>query len=91
MKQEDIIEKIENLEFIKEYKVLKDKLSKNNKYKELSFRLKNTTDKDEIIKIRKSIYKIEDYKNLMHLDVNIRLLVNQINKNISSILNNKKC
>ena len=45
MKQENIIEKIENLEFIKEYKVLKDKLSKNNKYKELSFRLKNTTDK----------------------------------------------
>ena len=37
------------------------------------------------------ISSVEDYKNLMHLDVNIRLLVNQINKNISSILNNKKC
>ena len=91
MKQENIIEEIENLEFIKEYKVLKEKLSKNNKYKELSFRLKNTTDKNEIIKIRKSIYEIDDYKKFMHLDVNIRLLVNQINKNISSILNNKKC
>ncbi len=84
--EKEIIRQIDNLEFIKEYKVLKEKIENLNEYKDITKKINNATNPSSIISLRKDLYKIDGYKRLMELQTKIRLLVNKINNMLLEIV-----
>ena len=98
-KEKEIINKIDNTEEIKRFKELTKIISSNNKYKELienfnenkDLYIKNDTLNIEIIKLRKELFKIDEVKEYLKLEKEIRLLVKKINNSISSIIDKKGC
>ena len=95
----EIINKIDNTEEIKRFKELTKIISSNNKYKELienfnenkDIYIKNDSLNIEIIKLRKELFKIDEVKEYLKLEKEIRLLVKKINNSISSIIDKKGC
>ena len=98
-KEKEIINKIDNTEEIKRFKELTKIISSNNKYKELienfnenkDLYIKNDTLNIEIIKLRKELFKIDEVKEYLKLEKEIRFLVKKINNSISSIIDKKGC
>lgn len=89
--QTKIIEKIDNLDFIKEYKKLKSKLKKDNKYILLINKLEKSTSVSDIINIKKELFEIPNFKKIIRLETRIRLLTKEINKTILDTVDNKSC
>lgn len=88
-KQNEIINKINNLDEVKRLKELKSNLDKNEDYKRLMS--KPITSNKELIEIRKELFKIDDYKEYQELYNKIKLFFLKINGIIVSIVDNKKC
>ena len=88
-KQNEIINKINNLDEVKRLKELKRNLDKNEDYKRLMS--KPITSNKELIEVRKELFKIDDYKEYQELYNKIKLFFLKINGIIVSIVDNKKC
>ena len=98
-KQDEIINKLNNLDDINRFKELEKKIKNNKKYNELvSVFEKNKTryEKEEIlnqeiINLRKELFEIDEVREYAKLENNIRLLSRKISDIISSIVNTENC
>ena len=82
-----IIEKLDKTEDIVRMKELKDKLNSNKEYLNLmsEFEKNNTLD-DEIMTLRKKLFNIDELKEYLKIQNNLRLLSININNIILSVL-----
>ena len=95
----EIINKIDNSEEIKRFKILEKKIKTNNNYNELinNFNLnkeryeKEKIIRNEIINLRKELYKIDNVKEYALIENEIRIFSKKISKIISSVVENTKC
>ncbi len=93
-KTKEIIEKIDKSEEIIKIKNLQDKINNNEEYKKLmknfidskDVYIKNNTINEEIKKLRKELFSIEELKEFLKLQNDIRMLSISINKIILSVL-----
>ncbi len=98
-KQEIIINMIDNHEKIKEFKRLEKIIKNNKKYNELLNNFNKNKDKyindnslnKEIINLRKELFKINEIKEYLKLEKEIRLLTKDISNILTSIIDNHTC
>jgi len=92
-KQKDIINKIDNSDEIKRFKELEKQIKNNKEYISLmeDFNKKNNPSNEEIIKLRKELFKIDGVKEYLSLENEIRLLSKKTSSIISSIVDNEHC
>jgi cell fate (sporulation/competence/biofilm development) regulator YmcA (YheA/YmcA/DUF963 family) len=92
-KQKDIINKIDNSDEIKRFKELEKQIKNNKEYISLmnEFNKIDNPSNEEIIKLRKELFKIEGVKEYLSLEKEIRFLSKQASNIISSIVDNEKC
>ena len=98
-KQEKIINMIDNHEKIKEFKRLEKIIKNNKKYNELLNNFNKNKDKyindnslnKEIINLRKELFKINEIKDYLKLEKEIRLLTKDISNILTSIIDNHTC
>lgn len=88
-KQEEIIKKINNLEDVKRIKELKEKLKHNKKYNSLIET--KITSNEELIKVRKELFEIDDFKEYQSLYSKLKLELLKINKIITSLVDDRVC
>ncbi len=97
--QDEIINKIDNLDEVKKLKELIQKLNNNDEYIHLMKEfeknqvnyVKDNVLKEKIIELRKKLFEIEELKEYLSIESNLRLFSNQISNIISSIVNEKNC
>lgn len=97
--QDEIINKIDNLDEVKKLKELIQKLNNNDEYiclmKEFEKNqvnyVKDNVLKEKIIELRKKLFEIEELKEYLSIESNLRLFSNQISNIISSIVNERNC
>lgn len=98
-KQEIIINMIDNHEKIKEFKRLEKIIKNNKKYNELLNNFNKNKDKyindnslnKEIINLRKELFKINEIKEYLKLEKEIRLLTKDMSNILTSIIDNHTC
>ena len=81
-----IIEKLDKTEDIVRMKELKDKLNSNKQYLNLMSEFENNTLDDEIMTLRKKLFNIDELKEYLKIQNNLRLLSININNIILSVL-----
>lgn len=97
--QDEIINKIDNLDEVKKLKELIQKLNNNDEYIHLMKEfeknqvnyVKDNVLKEKIIELRKKLFEIEELKEYLSIESNLRLFSNQISNIISSIVNERNC
>lgn len=97
--QDEIINKIDNLDEVKKLKELIQKLNNNDEYIHLMKEfeknqvnyVKDNALKEKIIELRKKLFEIEELKEYLSIESNLRLFSNQISNIISSIVNERNC
>ncbi len=90
----EIIEKLDDTEEIKQMKELRDKLNKNEEYlslidtflKNKKNYIKDNKLDDEILNLRKKLFNIDELKEFLKIQNNLRLLSININNIILSVL-----
>lgn len=90
----EITKELENIDEVKRIKILKENIKNNEEYNKLMKNFKknkqtyieNNTLNDELIKLRKELFKIEDLKEYLKLQNDIRLLSVKINSIIKSVI-----
>lgn len=97
--QDEIINKIDNLDEVKKIKELTGKLNSNDEYlslmkefekNEVNY-VKDNILKEKIIELRKKLFEIDELKEYLMVETNLRLFSNKISDIISNIANDKKC
>lgn len=94
-KQDEIIEKIDNLKQVKRMKELINIIKSDKKYKLLMTEFNQNKDKyvkenilnEQIIILRKKLFEIDELKEYLSIQNDIRLLSININNIIKSIIN----
>lgn len=97
--EDKIIKEIDNLEEVKRFKELNNKIKSNKDYNSIisNFNknkdkyIKNNTYNIELIKARKKLFEIDDVKEYLELENKIRLLSIKISNILSSIIEDNKC
>lgn len=97
--QIEIINKIDNLEEVKQIRKLTKKLNTNEEYLSLMKEfeenqinyVKNNELKEKIIELRKKLFNIDDLRKYLSIETNLRLFSNKISNIISDIVNDKNC
>lgn len=92
-RQKRIINKIDNSDEIKRFKELEKQIKNNEKYISLmdDFNKKENPSNEEIIELRKKLFKIEGVEEYLSLEKEIRLFSKKASKIISSIVDNESC
>ena len=98
-KQKEIINKLNNSDEIKRFKMLEKQIKSNKEYNLLIEEFNKNKDSyekenrlnEEIIKYRKELFKIDEVREYAKLEGEIRLLSRSISKSISSIVDKGKC
>lgn len=92
-RQKRIINKIDNSDEIKRFKELEKQIKNNEKYISLmdDFNKKENPSNEEIIELRKKLFKIEGVEEYLSLEKEIRLFSKETSKIISSIVDNESC
>lgn len=97
--QDEIINKIDNLDEVKKIKELTEKLNSNDEYlslmkefekNEVNY-VKDNILNEKIIELRKKLFEIDELKEYLMVETNLRLFSNKISDIISNIVNDKKC
>lgn len=97
--QDKIIYKIDNLEEVKRTKELINKINLNEEYlklmkefekKELEY-IKKDILKEKVIELRKRLFAIDDLKEYLKLQNELRLFSGKISNVITSVVDDKKC
>lgn len=97
--QDEIINKIDNLQEVKRIRKLVEKLNSNEEYLSLMkefeenqiYYARNNILKEKIVELRKKLFDIDDLKEYLSLETNLRLFSNRISNIISDIVNDKNC
>ena len=97
MKEETIkiLEKLDNTKEIKKLKELNEKLNKNNQYISLMSEfennkeefINNNTYNQELIKLRKKLFQIDELKEYLSIQNDLRLIFTKINNIILDTIN----
>ena len=92
-RQKRIINKIDNSNEIKRFKELEIQIKNNEEYISLmdDFNKKENPSNEEIIELRKKLFKIEGVEEYLSLEKEIRLFSKETSKIISSIVDNESC
>ena len=92
-RQKRIINKIDNSNEIKRFKELEIQIKNNEEYISLmdDFNKKENPSNEEIIELRKKLFKIEGVEEYLSLEKKIRLFSKETSKIISSIVDNESC
>jgi len=92
-RQKGIINKIDNSDEIKRFKELEKQIKNNEEYISLmdDFNKKENPSNEEIIELRKKLFKIEGVEEYLSLEKEIRLFSKETSKIISSIVDNESC
>ena len=92
-RQKRIINKIDNSDEIKRFKELEKQIKNNEEYISLmdDFNKKENPSNEEIIELRKKLFKIEGVEEYLSLEKKIRLFSKETSKIISSIVDNESC
>lgn len=92
-RQKRIINKIDNSDEIKRFKELEKQIKNNEEYISLmdDFNKKENPSNEEIIELRKKLFKIEGVEEYLSLEKEIRLFSKKTSKIISSIVDNESC
>lgn len=92
-RQKRIINKIDNSDEIKRFKELEKQIKNNEEYISLidDFNKKENPSNEEIIELRKKLFKIEGVEEYLSLEKEIRLFSKETSKIISSIVDNESC
>lgn len=92
-KQKDIINKIDNSEEIKRFKELEKSIKNNEEYKTLmeEFNKIENPSNEDIIELRKRLFLIDDVKEYLSLEKEIRLFSKEVSSIISNIVDDEHC
>ncbi len=92
-KQQEIINKLNNSEEIKRFKELEEQIKNNKEYISLmdEFNSKENPSNEDIINLRKELFKIDGVKEYLNLENEIRLFSKKTSNIISSVVGNEKC
>ena len=92
-KQQDIIAKINNSKEIKRFKELEKSIKNNKEYNSLmnEFNKIENPSNEEIIELRKKLFKIDGVKEYLDFEKEIRMFSKKASNIISSIINNEQC
>lgn len=92
-RQKEIMKKIDNSDEIKRFKELEIQIKNNEEYISLmdDFNKKENPSNEEIIELRKKLFKIEGVEEYLSLEKEIRLFSKKASKIISSIVDNESC
>ena len=93
MQVNEIINKIDNSEEIKRFKELEKQIKNNKEYISLmnDFNKQENHSNEEIINLRKKLFKIDGVKEYLELEKEIRLFSKKTSNIISSIVDNEHC
>lgn len=85
------IDELDKSELMNNYRYYKNILLKDNNLLENISKSKDIETNEELISLRKEIYKNKDYKKYMELYTELTFLIKSINKKYQSYLGVKKC
>lgn len=93
MQVNEIINKIDNSKEIKRFKELEKQIKNNKEYISLmnDFSKQENHSNEEIINLRKKLFKIDGVKEYLELEKEIRLFSKKTSNIISSIVDNEHC
>ena len=92
-KQKEIINKIDNSKEIKRFKELEQSIKNNKEYIFLinEFNKIENPSNEDIIELRKELFKIDGVKEYLELEKEIRIFSKKTSNIISSVVDNDKC
>jgi cell fate (sporulation/competence/biofilm development) regulator YmcA (YheA/YmcA/DUF963 family) len=92
-KQKEIINKIDNSDEIKRFRELEKSIKNNKEYISLmnEFNKIDNPSNEEIINLRKRLFKIDGVKEYLELEKEIRLFSKKTSNIIASVVDNEHC
>ena len=87
----NLIKEIDNTSEVKRFKELSKIIKSNKEYMSLIDRLNNSNNNEEIISLRKELFKIPEIKEYVSLESDIRLFAKRLSKEISEIVEKHTC
>ncbi len=87
----NLIKEIDNTEEVRRFKELTKIIKSNKEYMSLIDKLNNSNSNEEIIVLRKELFKIPEIKEYISLESDIRLFAKKISKEISGIVEKHTC
>ena len=87
----NLIKEIDNTQEVRRFKELTDIIKSNKEYMKLIDKLNSSNDNEEIISLRKELFKIPEIKEYISLEGDIRLFARKVSNEISSIVNKHTC
>ncbi len=85
------IDELDKSELMNNYRYYRNILLKDNYLLENISKSKDINSNEELISLRKEIYKNKDYKKYMELYTELTFLIKSINKKFKTLLGVKKC
>lgn len=86
-----LINELDNTYEVIRFKELHKLIKSNNEYMSLIDRLNSSTNVEEVISIRKELFKHEEIKEYVKLEKDIRLFSMKLSKELSSIVEKHTC
>ena len=86
-----LINELDNTYEVIRFKELHRLINSNKEYMSLIDRLNSSTNVDEVISIRKELFKHEEIKEYVKLEKDIRLFSMKLSKELSSIVKKHTC
>lgn len=87
----NLIKELDNTYEINRFKKLSNIIKSNKEYMYLLDKLNSTTNINELISIRKELFKYDEIKEYISLEKEIRLFSKKLSNEISSIVNKHTC
>ena len=87
----NLIKEIDNTSEVKRFKELTKIIKSNKEYMSLIDKLNNSNNNEEIIALRKELFKIPEIKEYISLEGDIRLFARKVSKEISEIVEKHTC
>lgn len=86
-----LINELDNTYEVIRFKELHNSIKSNKEYMSLIDRLNSSTNVEEVISIRKELFKHEEIKEYVKLEKDIRLFSMKLSKELSSIVEKHTC
>lgn len=87
----NLIKEIDNTSEVKRFKELSKIIKSNKEYMSLIDRLNDSNNNEEIISLRKELFKIPEIKEYVSLESDIRLFAKELSNEISGIIKKHTC
>ncbi len=87
----NLIKEIDNTFEVKRFKELSKIIKSNKEYMNLLDKLNSSTNIDDVISIRKELFKYDDIKEYINLEKEIRLFSRKLSNELSSIVEKHTC